>query len=76
LRYLKTFVIVAPVTGLLAHYFAEDGMRWWPDTFIFGGFVGAMAAFVVMRVTHARRALGHLHGAGKAVAGKITGKQD
>jgi hypothetical protein len=37
---------------------------------MFGGFMGALAAFVVMRFTHARRAVGHLRGAGRAATGK------
>jgi hypothetical protein len=56
--------------ALLAHFVTEEPMPWWPDTFVFAGFMGALAAFVVMRVTHARRAAGYLRGAGRAVTGK------
>jgi len=68
-RYLKAFVIAAPITGLLAHYMTSEPMPWWPDTFVFGGFMGALAAFVVMRFVFARKAVGHLGGAGRAVGG-------
>jgi hypothetical protein len=70
LRYIKAFIFTAPAAGILAHYFAQDPMPWWPDTFIFGGFIGAMAAFIVMRVWHARKAAKHLRGAGRALTGK------
>ncbi len=70
LSYIKAFIFTAVTTGILAHYFAQEPMRWWPDAFIFGGFMGAMAAFVVMRVKHTRKAAQHLKGAGRAIIGK------
>ena len=70
MRYVKAFIVAAPVMALLAHFLTEEHMPWWPDTFVFGGFMGALAAFVVMRITHARRAVGHLRGAGRAVIRK------
>ena len=70
LRYLKAFVVSAPTMALLAHFLTEEPMPWWPDTVMFGGFMGAMAAVAVMRFTHARRAVGHLRRAGRAATGK------
>ncbi len=70
MRYLKAFVVAAPTIAVLAHFLTEEPMPWWPDTVVFGGFMGALAAFLVMRLTHARRAVGHLRGAGRAAIGK------
>ena len=57
MHYVKAFIITAPIAGILAHYFAHEPMRWWPDTFVFGfgGFMSAIAASVVMRMTRARK---------------------
>ena len=68
--YLKAFIVAAPTMALLAHFLTEERMPWWPDTVMFGGFMGALAAFGVMRLTHARRAVGHLHSVGRAATGK------
>jgi hypothetical protein len=70
MRYLKTFIIAAPVMALLGHFMASEPMPWWPDTVIFGAFMGALAAFALMRVVFARRAMGHLRGAGRALRRK------
>ena len=70
LRYIKTFLITGPIMAVAAHYMTSEPMPWWPDTLIFGGFMGAMAAFVLMRFVFARRAVGHLAGAGRAFVGK------
>ena len=67
MRYVKAFVIAAPVVALLAHYTTSEPMPWWPDTFVFGAFMGAFAAFLVMRLTFAWKAMGHLGGAGRAL---------
>jgi hypothetical protein len=56
--------------AVVAHYMTSEPMPWRPDTVIFGGFTGALAAFVVMRFVFARRAVGHLRGAGRALTGK------
>lgn len=56
--------------ALLAHFLTEEPIPCWPDTVMFGGFIDALAAFGVMRLTHARRAVGHLRGAGRAATGK------
>jgi len=66
-RYLNAFVVAGLVMGLLAHYATSEPMPWWPDTVVFGGFMGALAAFLVMRLTFARKAAGHLGGAGRAL---------
>ncbi|HYT73821.1 MAG TPA: hypothetical protein VEL79_03640 [Vicinamibacterales bacterium] len=66
MRYVKTFLVTAPVLGLLGHFLAETPMPWWPDTAIFGAFMGALSAFVVMRFTFARTAVRHIRGAGRA----------
>jgi hypothetical protein len=75
MRYLKTFLVTAPILGLLAHFFAEKPMPWWPDTAIFGGFMGAFSAFIVMRFTHSRRASGHFRGAGRALWSAVRRKK-
>jgi hypothetical protein len=54
--YLKTFVITAPVFVLLGHFVPDEPMRWWPDAAVFGGFMGALSAFAVMRFLHFRNA--------------------
>jgi hypothetical protein len=69
-RYIKTFIIAAPLLALLAHFTTSESMPWWPDTVIFGAFMGALAAFVLMRFVFARRAIGHLRGAGRALQRK------
>lgn len=54
MRYLKAYVISAPILGVVYHVVAAFGpnpMAWWPDTFIFGGFMGLLAALVLMRLT-------------------------
>ena len=63
MRYLKTFVIAAPILGLVYHWAAVDPMAWWPDTVIMGVAMGAVAAFVLMRFRHARQSARHLRGA-------------
>jgi hypothetical protein len=56
--------------ALLAHFTTSEPMPWWPDTVIFGAFMGALSAFLLMRFVFARRAIGHLRGAGRALVGK------
>jgi hypothetical protein len=56
--------------ALLAHYLTVEPMPWWPDTFVFGGFMGALAAFVVMRVRHFRHAAAPLRGVWRGLMGK------
>ena len=73
MRYFKAFIITGPVMALLAHFMTSESMPWWPDTAIFGAFMGALAAFVLMRFVFARRALGHLLGAGRVIRGKDRG---
>jgi hypothetical protein len=75
-RYLKAFAVAAPLGILVAHYVPDTPMPWYPDAVIFGGFMGAMTAFIVMRLTHAGRVIWHLHGAGKAGWKALKGKQN
>lgn len=57
MTYLRAFVIGAIGMGLLAHFVTTEPMPWWPDTAIFGAFMGAVAAFVMVRLLPVRRAL-------------------
>jgi hypothetical protein len=70
MHYVKAFIIAGPIMALLAHFMTSEPMPWWPDTLIFGGFMGAFAAFLLMRFVFARRAVGHLRGAGRVIQGK------
>jgi hypothetical protein len=54
--YLKTFLITVPLFALVGHFVPDEPMRWWPDAAVFGGFMGALSAFAVMRFLHFRRA--------------------
>jgi hypothetical protein len=67
MRYLKAFAIGGPLLGLLGHFMASEPMPWWPDTVVFGALMGAPTAFLLMRLAFARRAVGHLLGAGRAL---------
>ena len=66
MRYLATVLVTAPLLGLIGHFMTAEPMPWWPDTAIFGAFMGALAAFVAMRISHFRKAGRHLRGAGRA----------
>jgi hypothetical protein len=66
-RYIKTFCVTAPAFVLVGRFVPDQPMAWWPDALIFGGFMGALAAFVVMRVTHVRQTIRHSRGLGAAV---------
>jgi len=70
MRYIKAFIIAAPIMALLAHWLAEKPMPLWPDTVVFGGFMGALAAFAVLRLTFVARALRPVLGAGRALLGR------
>jgi hypothetical protein len=49
---------------------ASEPMPWWPDTVIFGSFMGALAAFALKQFVFAGRAIRHLRGAGRALLRK------
>ena len=71
MRYLKTFLVTAPIFGLLGHFLAETPMPWWPDTAIFGVLMGALAAFVVMRFTFSQKAGRHFRGASQVLWSRL-----
>ena len=71
MRYLKTFVISAPIFAVFYHWVTLEPLPWWPDTAIMGSFMGALAAFVVMRLGFAQRAIRHLWNA-LATLGKLA----
>jgi hypothetical protein len=56
MRYLKTFVISAPIFGVFYHFMTREPLPWWPDTVIMGGAMGALASLVLMRLSFTRRA--------------------
>jgi hypothetical protein len=63
MRYLKSAAICGPILGVLYHFataFGPHPLPWWPDTFIVSAWMGVLAAFIVMRLTFAGRALRHL----------------
>ena len=57
MNYIRIFLVSAPLWGLFYHAMTEQPLPWWPDTVIMGGFMGALTAFVWMRLTHARLAV-------------------
>lgn len=50
MRYLRTFVVAAPVFAVLYHFVASRPLPWWPDSAIMGGFMGALASFALLRL--------------------------
>lgn len=54
--------MTAPAFVLVGRFVPDQPMAWWPDAMIFGGFMGALAAFAVMRVMHLRQAARHTRG--------------
>jgi hypothetical protein len=56
--------------ALLAHYITAEPMPWWPDTFVFGGLMGALGAFAVMRFMHFRHAAAPIRGLWRGLKGK------
>jgi hypothetical protein len=56
--------------ALLAHYLTVEPMPWWPDTFVFGGFIGALGAFVALRVLHFRHGAAPIRSLWRAVRSK------
>jgi len=67
LRYVKAFIVVGLTMALLAHYLTVESMPWWPDTFVFGAFMGGLAALVVKM--HWRAAF-PIRGVWRALTGK------
>ena len=65
MRYVKTFVVSAPLFGLFYHWIAVEPLPWWPDTAIMGAFMGALASFALMRLLFGHRAARHLGRAAK-----------
>ena len=64
MRYVKTFLVSAPLFALFYHWVTIEPLPWWPDTVVMGVFMGALAAFVLMRLTFAHKAGRHLRNAG------------
>jgi hypothetical protein len=69
-RYVQIALITALIMAVVAHYVTSEPMPWWPDTAIFGGFMGALAAFLVMRLVHEGDAIDQLRRIGRALIGK------
>ena len=42
--YLKTFLLVGSILGVIVHFVTRESMPWWPDTAIMGATFGTMAA--------------------------------
>jgi hypothetical protein len=52
MRYLKTFLITAPIFAVFYHFITINNpnpIKWWPDSAIMGGFLGIVATVVVAR---------------------------
>jgi hypothetical protein len=70
LRYVKAFIITGLTVALLAHYVTVERMPWWPDTIVFGGFMGALGAFIIFRLQHFHHASAPIRGLWRALTGK------
>lgn len=60
--YVKTFLLVSSIVGILIHFVTQESMPWWPDTVVMGAAFGTMATLGLLQ--H-RRANQHLWSAFK-----------
>ena len=42
--YVKTFLLVGLISGIIVHFVTRESMPWWPDTAVMGATFGTMAA--------------------------------
>ena len=42
--YVKTFLFVGVISGIVIHFVTRESMPWWPDTAVMGATFGTMAA--------------------------------
>jgi hypothetical protein len=42
--YLKTFLVVGSIAGVMFHFVTRESMPWWPDTAVMGATFGTLAA--------------------------------
>ncbi len=53
MRYVKAFVVAAPVSAVFYHYVTQNNpqpITWWPDSATMGTFIGIIATAVQARL--------------------------